>query len=325
LQITILGGAGFVGLNIAARFLADGHAVTVLDRNDPPAAATAHFGTLAGGVRFVRGDVTDSGHVTEAIVPGTDLLVLGAAITAGAAREATDPASILNVNLMSQFTALTRAREAGVGRIVNLSSAAAYGRRGDVVPLLVEDEPTDPVTLYAITKYASEKTGTRLAALWNLDHVNVRLSGVFGRFEHATGLRDTLSPFHQLMRMADTGGVALLAREGKRDWIYATDVAEAVHAIATAGELPHRLYNISNPHPISVLQWAQRLQGRRPGFQCRLIEPGENANIDLHAPTDRAPLSTTRLAADLGWRARHDLNATVVDLDGWWRLHKDGA
>ena len=52
MRAVIVGGAGFVGLNIAEAMLAAGHDVTVFDRAAVPAAATAAFAGLPG--RFER-------------------------------------------------------------------------------------------------------------------------------------------------------------------------------------------------------------------------------------------------------------------------------
>ena len=61
------------------------------------------------------------------IATGYDAIILGAAITAGPEREASDPETILRVNLLAQTPILIAARSSGVRRIINLSSAAAYG------------------------------------------------------------------------------------------------------------------------------------------------------------------------------------------------------
>jgi len=42
---------------------------------------------------------------------------------------------------------------------------------------LDEETACDPVSLYAITKFASEKVAARLAALWQCEMISVRLSG----------------------------------------------------------------------------------------------------------------------------------------------------
>lgn len=304
MTVLILGGAGFVGLNIAERLLAEGRTVLLFDRAPPPGAARAAFAALPGRLDAVQGDVTDAAAIRDLVRPGIDSIVLGAAITAGAERDAREPSAILGVNLMAQIPVLERARDFGVRRVINLSSAAAYGRAGEREAILREEVPADPVGLYAVSKLASERVVARLADLWGLDAVSVRLSAVFGPWERATGVRDTLSPQLQVMMRAAAGEPAVLERPGRRDWIYAPDVAEALARLLAAGPLPHRLYNVSAPQTWSVLDWGRALAQSMPGSTCRLAEPGEAATVSLHGSIDRAPLDTARLASDLGWSAR---------------------
>lgn len=321
MNILIFGGAGFVGLNITQAMLAAGHDVVVFDRSALPEQALRAFADLPGRVTGMVADITDAMAVAEAVRAGVDIVVMGAAITAGSARDASDPQAILRVNLLAQVPILQAAQAAGVRRVINLSSAAAYGAAGERHPVLDEEIPSDPVGLYAITKWASERVGARLGALWGLDIVSLRLSGVFGPWERATGVRDTLSPHCQILAAAVAGAPALLPRPGLRDWIYAPDLAQAVLAVATAPTLRQRLYNVSTAERSSALDWGRTLAASFPGFICRLTEPDETATIDLHGPGDRAPLSVARLADEIGWRATTGYAASADGLAAWWREH----
>lgn len=321
MKILIFGGAGFVGLNIAEAMLAAGHEVVAFDRCAVPEAAIRAFADLPGRFEQRLGDVTDADDVAAAVGAGTDVVIMGAAITAGRERDAQMPAAILQVNLLAQVPILDAARAAGVRRVVNLSSAAAYGAAGERVDELAEDTPGDPVGLYAITKWASERVGARLGDLWGIDLVSLRLSGVFGPWEHATGVRDTLSPHCQILTAAAAGEAAILPRAGLRDWIYAPDVADAVLAVVGTPRVGHGLYNVSTGRRFSMLDWGQRLAASFPGFICRLAAPGEAATVDLHAPSDRAPLAVERLAHDLGWRAKTEGLDSADLLAAWWRQH----
>ena len=317
----IVGGCGFVGLNIAEHMLGQGDAVVLFDRSALPQSAARAFSGLTGDLRMIVADVTDHEAIARAVAPGFDAMVLGAAITAGSARDAADPETILQVNLLAQIPLIAAARDAGVGRVINLSSAAAFGAAGEREPILDETTPGDPVGLYAITKWASERVGRRLGSLWGVDLVSLRLSGVFGPWERATGVRDTLSPQCQILAAAVAGEPALLQRPGLRDWIFAPDVAQAVRVVAAAPGLAHDLYNVSSSQRTTALGWGQALAEHFPDFVCRLADPGEIATIDLHSATDRAPLATARLASDLGWQARTGLAESAARLAAWWREH----
>jgi UDP-glucose 4-epimerase len=272
----------------------------------------------------LEADITESRAVEDIIARGFDAIILGAAITAGPARESSDPQSILQVNLMAQLSALAAAHHHRVGRVINLSSGSALGAAAFRHTLLDEQTPCEPVSLYAITKYASERVAARLAALWQADIISVRLSGVFGPWERATGVRDTLSPQMQIVAALRERKEAVLPRPGVRDWIYVSDVADAVAVLVEAPMLKHGLYNISTGNEWTALQWGQHLADLNPGFVCRLAKPGEAPTVDLHSDTDRAPLSIVRMAEEFGWRARFGCADSAADLNEWWMRYGEG-
>jgi UDP-glucose 4-epimerase len=325
MRILVFGGTGFVGLNIAATLLARGHAVTLFDRAVLPSDAAGDFAAHAGRLTTISGDITDQTAVERVIAAGYESIILGAAITAGPAREANDPETILRVNLLAQTPVLIAARSSGVRRIINLSSAAAYGTSAFRNAVLDEETACDPVSLYAITKVASEKVAARLASLWQSDIISVRLSAVFGPWERSNDVRDTPSPQAQILAALQEGREAVLPRPGVRDWIYAVDVAEAVSVLIEAERPKHQLYNISTGTEWPALQWGQELAALHPGFACRLAETGDTPTIDLHSPADRAPLSVARMAEEFGWRARFGCADSAAELSGWWKEHRGEA
>ena len=322
MRILVFGGKGFVGLNIAAALLARGHQVTLFDRVGLPPAAKKDFACYADRLTAIRGDITDRQTVEEVIAAGYEAIILGAAITAGPERDAVDPETVLRVNLLAQVPILTAARRSSVARIVNLSSAAAYGTSAFRSMSLDEEAPCDPVSLYAITKFASEKVAARLAALWQCEIISVRLSAVFGPWERTNEVRDTPSPQAQILVAMQGGREAVLPRPGIRDWIYAVDVAEAVTLLIEAAKPKHQLYNISTGVEWSALQWGEALAALHPGLICRLAEAGETPTVDLHCPADRAPLSVARMADEFGWRARFSCADSATALSAWWTEHR---
>jgi nucleoside-diphosphate-sugar epimerase len=112
----ISGGAGFLGLHLARRLLADGHTARSLDLVplDEPG--------LERDVEELRGDVRDAAAARQ-LVEGADVLVHAAAALPirGSRRE------IHSVNVDGTATLLAAAREAGVGRTLLVSSTAVYG------------------------------------------------------------------------------------------------------------------------------------------------------------------------------------------------------
>jgi nucleoside-diphosphate-sugar epimerase len=310
MRVLVTGGAGFVGLNIAAELLARGHEVVAADLAAPPA------GPEGWACRWERLDVRDAAAVErlfEAARP--DAVVHGAAVTAGADREKRDAAGIVAANLQGTLNALAAAAGTRTRRFLFLSSSSIYGENGyDDLPL--DEGRTHPVpeTLYAISKYAGERAALRARSLHGLDVVCARLSAAFGPWERDTGLRDTLSGPYQATLIAQAGGEAVLEREGWRDWVYGKDVASAVWTLLEAERPRHPVYNVGPGEPWLVADWCRRLETRFPRFRWRVGQP---ANVSMHAARDRNPLGVARLGEEFGWRARFGMDAAFEDYMDW--------
>ncbi len=141
---SISGGAGFLGLHLARRLLADGHTVRTLD------VAPLDDAELELSVQELRGDVREPGKARE-LVEGADVLVHAAA--ALPIRGSRDEISAVNVG--GTATLLAAAGEAGVARTIFISSTAVYGV--PKVHPIFEDAPLVGVGPYGESKIEAER------------------------------------------------------------------------------------------------------------------------------------------------------------------------
>ncbi len=146
MDVSISGGAGFLGLHLARRLVAVGSSVRTLD------VAPLDDPQLEGGVEEIRGDVRDEADA-RSLARGADVLVhAAAALPIQASRE-----TIRSVNVEGTATVLAAALEAGVRRVVLISSTAVYG-----VPErhpIREDDPLVGVGWYGESKIDAELLG----------------------------------------------------------------------------------------------------------------------------------------------------------------------
>jgi UDP-glucose 4-epimerase len=324
MKTIIFGGTGFVGLNVAEALLGRGHDVTLYDRAELPPSARRSLADYGARLKAVQGDITDADAIDALIADGVDAIVLGAAITAGDELERASTARVLEINVMAQIPILLAAIRHGVRRVVNLSSASAYGAAGGRVEVLDEETPCDPVSFYAISKFTSERSVARHAELFGGDFLSVRLSALFGPWERPSSVRDTPSLQFQILAAFARGEPAVMPQPGMRDWIYAPDAAEAVALLVEAERPRHRLYNISSGGLWPALQWGEAFAALNSGLECRLAAPGEKTAIKLHGP-HRAPLSVSRMADELGWRARFGCAESASAMSHWWTRHRENV
>jgi len=317
----ITGGAGFVGLNLAEALLARGDQVVIFGRDAPPAAASRHFATLPGRLTVTQGDVRDRAALATLFrAQPVDLLFPFAAITAGPAREAADPHSIIDVNLNAVVATLEAARDAGgVRRVILPSSAAVYGEAVFTHPVLDEvTTPVAPITVYGVTKFAVERAGLRLAGAFGMSAVAARIGATFGPWEHDTGLRDTLSAHHGVMQAVAAGRPALLPPLAAYDWLYVRDLAAGLLALADHPAPPHPVVNLGAgwdfaPHWLAA---AQALATPFPGAEVRAAGRDEAPTIRLNETRPRGVMGVAR-AADFGWAPRFTAASAYADWAGW--------
>ena len=315
-MILVTGGSGFVGLNVVEQLLARDEEVAIYDLLPPPSSFKKSF--------FEKGDTTDAARVEKLFSDKKPKAVIHlAAITAGAERDAREPRRIAEVNLVGTLNVLEAARRHGVRRFVHASTGAVFGAAGAAnEPLDEERDRPLPESMYGITKYAAERAALRLASLWNLDVLAGRLAVVYGRWEHSTGVRDTISAPTKLARMALRGEEAVIPALGAIDFIYGPDIAGALIALLDARAPAHRLYHLGAGAPFSLPQWCALLAKRFPKFRWRESGRPDECNVSVLASVSRAPFSTRRLAA-LGWTPRYDAAGAVEDFAGWLQSHPD--
>jgi nucleoside-diphosphate-sugar epimerase len=321
MSVLITGGAGFVGLNIAEQLLGEGEAVVSYGLESPPAAALRAFEALPGRMSVLVGDVRDRAALLEAMrAHGVDRVVHGAAITASLAREAEQAALIAAVNFGGTIELLEAALAHGVRRVVQLGSGSVHGASVKKDGMLDElaDQPI-PDSLYGITKYAAERTALRYRATRGLDVVVARLGVVFGRWEYDTKVRDTLSIPHTLARLAQAGQRARFGRQLPDDWVYATDVADAVVRLLRAPSTPHPIYQVATGARWSVASWCERLRAAHPGFSYEVVDDVGDANVGKLAPVPRPPFSIARLRQDTGYAPRFGEAEAFADYETWQR------
>jgi nucleoside-diphosphate-sugar epimerase len=315
--VFLTGGSGFVGLNLIEQLLSRGDDVVSFSLEPPSQRAERTFAGLPGTLLHVSGDVRDAAAVDEALAAsGASRVVHGAVITAGIERERRDPAAIVATNVEGAVNVLEAARRRDVDRFVYLSSASVYGDNALADEALCEEHTAPlPRTLYAVTKYAAEGIARRYGGIFDMQVVAARLSAVFGRWEHDTGLRDTLSPPYLLTRMAAAGETVVLADEGCRDWIYGPDVAAGIVALLDTVELRYDVYNIGTGWTWSLREWCEKLAVRQPGFSYRLGS-GSDAGPTFD-PGRRAPLSIRRISQNSAYNPRFGLHESFDDYLRW--------
>lgn len=293
MTVAITGVNGFIGRALAAHLVAQGTRVLGLSRQ----------GTTLPGVDNRRtGDQPDAHTLTEALAGASTVVHLAAkAHQTDAALRQDDGQFDVNVRLTDAL--LTASQQAGVQRLVYLSSIGVNGQRTTGRAFTESDAPA-PVEAYARSKWRCEQRVRAFSAATGLPHVILRPPLVYG--PQAPG------NFGRLVRVLGQGWpLPLAAVHNRRHFIgldnlvdaitlclshpaavnqtcvvadsEATSTPDFLRLAARAMHRPARLW----PVPVPVLRWAARLAGQTEAIN-RLC--------------DSLEVDSTALRQHTGWR-----------------------
>lgn len=151
-KVLVTGGTGFLGAYILQELLEKGYAVRALRRS--PKLPAFIPPSVLGKVEWVEGDVLDILSLQDAM-EGMDVVVHSAAIVSFHRK---DRARMYQVNVEGTANVVNMALEAGIRRLVHISSIAALGRTSDGRTVNEEKkwEENKNNTHYGRSKYKAE-------------------------------------------------------------------------------------------------------------------------------------------------------------------------
>ena len=180
----VTGGAGFIGSNIVEYLLKYGaKKVRVLDNlltgnyvNIKPFENNPRF-------EFLEGDITDSDTCHRACV-GIDYVSHQAAL-GSVPRSIRDPARTNHINIAGFLNVLIAAKDSKVKMFVYASSSSVYGDEPTLPK--VENRIGNPLSPYAVSKYANELYAKVFHANYGMNVIGLRYFNVFGPNQDPNG------------------------------------------------------------------------------------------------------------------------------------------
>jgi len=321
MRILLTGGAGFIGFHAAGALLARGHSIVSIDDLNPyysPALKEARLAQLADqpGFRFAKGDISVVGALDAAAGGDRFDVILHLAAQAGVRHALKDPASYTRSNLVGHQNVLEFARRHdGLAHLVYASSSSVYGN--DTVPPFSENARADkPVSYYGATKRAGELLSHSYAELFGLKQTGLRFFTVYGPW----GRPDMA---YWLFTDSVLAGRAIpVFGEGRlrRDFTYIDDIVAAIVRIVEQpfGALegaPHRLYNLGNSHPETVLDLIRAIEDATG--KTALIEQADGPPGDVR----ETYADIARAARDFGFAPRVPLAQGIGRFVAWFRAY----
>ncbi len=249
MKTLVTGGAGFIGSNLAALLLEQGHDVVVVDD-----LSSGYAENVPAQARLIRADVRDLEAVLQAASGCQVIFHLAASV--GNTRSIERPQTDSAINVLGMLNVLEAARTHGIQRVVFSSSAGIFGEL-KTLPIR-EDHPQDPDSPYGVSKLAAEKMCLVYNKLYGMSNVCLRYFNVYGPHQRYDAYGNVIPIFaNRILK----GQPLTIYGDGEqtRDFVNVHDVAQA-NARAGLASGVRGVFNIGSGTRITINALAQLMQ-----------------------------------------------------------------
>lgn len=299
--VVIVGGAGFIGRHLTQRLAAEGVPVLVFDRAQPPAVP---------GVETVVADLSDARALRSVVTPGAAIVHL--AWTTIPATSDEDPAADLSDNLLGSVRLWEACAAAPVRRVVYVSSGGTVYGNVRKLPIR-EDDPTEPICAYGLSKLAAEKYLGLFRRLHKLDSIILRPGNAYGPGQNPTRGQSAATVF--TFRAFRKEPITIWGDgSATRDLLYVDDLVDAIVRVLAhdPGADGPRVFNVGTGQGTSLrelVETIRQVMGRAPEVS---YTPGRATDVSANV------LDASRLRECTGWTPRVSLAEGIRRmLDAW--------
>ena len=334
MKVLLTGGAGYIGSHTAVEMINAGHEVVIADNFDNSSPKVIDRIETITGVRpkLYTIDVADNEAVDDMFKKESFDAVVHFAGLKAVGESCAIPIRYYRNNIDTTLTLLEVMKKHGVNKFVFSSSATVYGIPKEVP--LKEGMPTFCTNPYGWTKYMNEQILTDAASadkelsvvlLRYFNPIGAHKSGLIG--ENPNGIPNNLMPYITQVAVGKLPRLGVFGNDypthdgtGVRDYIHVVDLAKGhVKAIDYAAE--HKgteIINLGTGNGYSVLDIVNtfsRVNDIEIPYDIKPRRPGDVA--ECYADASRA-------AAELGWKAEHDLEDMCRDSWNWQKNNPQG-
>jgi UDP-glucuronate 4-epimerase len=293
MNILVTGSSGFVGFHLARQLLSAGHPIIGLD------GLTAYYdprlkrdrqALLTASPQFSSHEfmLEESDRLAELVATAKPDAVVHLAAQAGVRYSLENPRAYIDSNIVGTFNLLEACRLTPPKHLLIASTSSVYGN-GTELPFSEAAESSQPVSLYAATKKATEVIAHSYSHLHLLPTTVFRFFTVYGPWG-----RPDMALFKFTEAILNGREIELYG-EGRmsRDFTFVGDLVEAIAAlialppdqsslksgsVADSPVAPCRIVNVGASRPADLDEFVQAIEaatGKRARRKSLPMQPGD--------------------------------------------------
>jgi nucleoside-diphosphate-sugar epimerase len=324
-KIALMGGAGFIGHNLALKlkeYGAEAHVVDGLQVNslgyytsgyNENPRAELYIGFINERLRLLREakiglhviDIRDYQVVTRILKDIKPDVVIHLSAIAHANRSNKDPFSTFDHSLRTLENVLDATRGFGI-HVIYLSSSMVYGNfDGKAV---TEDRVCNPLGIYGALKYGAEKLIIGYNQVFDLPYTIIRPSALYG--ERCVSRRVGQA----FIENALVGQDLTVNGDGSDslDFTYIQDFIQGILRVITTPEAQGEVFNLTYGDARSLNQMAELVREHFPGILLK-----QNPRDGLMP--ERGTLSIEKARNLLGYEPQFPMEKGFVDYINWYK------
>jgi UDP-N-acetylglucosamine 4-epimerase len=315
-RVLVTGGVGFIGSNLCEELLKYNNTVVCLDN-----FATGKRSNIQSFInnpffKLIEGDIRNYDDCVKAV---KDIdVVLHQAALGSVPRSIKDPITSTDVNIGGFVKMLTASKEAGVKRFVYAASSSTYGDHPGLPK--VEDKIGNPLSPYAITKYANELFAENFAKIYGMQIIGLRYFNVFGRRQSPDGAYAAVIPLFVKELINHKSPVINGDGTHSRDFTYIDNVIQInmLAAVTTNPLAINQVYNVACGENNNLNQLVGYLKEFLSEFDPEISKIEPSYGPEREGDVKHSLASIGKAERLLGYKPAHLFKDGLREAVGWY-------
>jgi len=249
--ILITGVAGFIGSNIAKKFLNENYNVIGIDD-----LSTGNLKNIPEEVDFIKGDICDKKIFDKVNKYCSYILHLAGQSSGEISFE--DPIDDLQKNTISTLNVIKFGIEHRIKKLIYASSMSIYGDK--INGMANEDDNLNPISCYGVSKLASEHYLKIFSK--DLPYISLRMFNVYGPGQDLNNLKQGMVSIFISQALKNNKIVVKGSLDRFRDFIYINDVVDVWYKLTINNKISNVAINVGTGEKTTVKSLLEKINSK---------------------------------------------------------------